>query len=108
MAENPLKIYESLDPGLLKQPQETQQFALAEGVIPRKYKFLIAMALDASLGAVDGVSSLARGAMRVGATKEEIAETLRVVQYICGASAVYTAARGLRDVFPAEPIRPVP
>jgi alkylhydroperoxidase/carboxymuconolactone decarboxylase family protein YurZ len=44
--------------------------------------------------ASDGVQSLDREAMRARATKEEIAEALRVAQYICGVGCVYTAARG--------------
>jgi alkylhydroperoxidase/carboxymuconolactone decarboxylase family protein YurZ len=105
MPEHPLKIYETVDPELYKLAMGTQKFALDEGTaLPKKYKFLIAMALDASIGAADGVASLAGGAMRNGATKEEIAEALRVVQYICGTSTLYTAARALRDLFPAKPM----
>jgi hypothetical protein len=34
----------------------------------------------------------------VGATRAEIAEALRVAQYICGVGCVYTAARALKEV----------
>lgn len=60
---------------------------------------LIAMALDASLGSVDGVKSLAQAAIQAGATKEEIMEALRVAQYISGGSSVYTASRALKELF---------
>ncbi len=99
MAEHPLKVFETLDPELLKVVQTTREFALAEGALPRKFKLLIAMALDASLGSVNGVNSLAQQAMKAGATKEEVAETLRVAQYISGASSVHTASRALNEVF---------
>jgi len=99
MAEYPLKIFEKLDPKLLDLVKNTNAFALAEGALPRKMKFLIAMALDASHGAVEGVKALAQQAMKAGATKEEIAETLRVTQYISGVGSVYTAARALEDLF---------
>jgi alkylhydroperoxidase/carboxymuconolactone decarboxylase family protein YurZ len=56
------------------------------------------MVLDAVHGAPDGVKSLAREAIKAGATKEEIAEALRVAQYICGVGCVYTAARALKEV----------
>jgi len=99
MAEHPLKVFEKLDPELLTLVRNTNTFALADGALPRKFKFLIAMALDASHGAVRGVRSLAEQAMKAGATKEEIAETVRVVQYITGVGGVYTAADALKEIF---------
>ena len=71
---------------------------MADGALPKKIKLLIAMVLDAVQGAPDGVQSLAREAIKAGATKEEIAEALRVAQYICGVGCIYTAGRALRDV----------
>ncbi len=99
MAEHPLTILERIDPELLKVVRDANTFALAEGVLPRKIKFLMAMALDASHGAVEGVRALAEQAMKAGATKEEIAETLRVTQYISGVGSVYTAARAFKELF---------
>ena len=99
MAEHPLTILEKIDPELLKVIRDANTFALAEGVLPRKIKFLIAIALDASHGAVEGVKALAEQAMKAGATKEEIAETLRVTQYISGVGSVYTAARAFKELF---------
>ena len=98
MPEDPLKVYEDLDPQLLKLVRATSELAMADGALPRKVKFLIAMALDASHGAAGGVTSLARAALQAGATKQEIAETLRVAHYISGAGSTYTAAHGLKDV----------
>ncbi|MFC1991416.1 carboxymuconolactone decarboxylase family protein [Chloroflexota bacterium] len=98
MPEHPLKIMENLDPKLFKLVQETQELALSDGALPRKFKLLIALALDATHGATDGVSSLAQAAMNAGATKEEIAETLRVTQYISGVGSIYTASRALKDI----------
>ena len=66
MAEHPLKIFEKIDPELLKLVRETNSFALAEGALPRKFKLLIAMALDASHGAARGVRSLAEQAHESG------------------------------------------
>jgi len=99
MPEHPLKIYENLDPKLLKLITSSQELALADGALPRKFKLLIAMVLDAVNGAAEGVQSLAGQALKAGATKEEIAEALRVAQYICGVGCVYTAARALNEVF---------
>jgi len=99
MAEHPLKIFEKIDPELLKLVRETNAFALADGALPRKIKFLIAVALDAAHGTVEGTKALAEQAMKTGATKEEIVETIRVAQYISGVGSVYVAARALRELF---------
>ncbi|OGP69082.1 MAG: 4-carboxymuconolactone decarboxylase [Deltaproteobacteria bacterium RBG_13_47_9] len=99
MAEHPLKIFEEMDPDFLKLVQNTNAFALADGALPKKVKLLIAMALDASHGTVEGVKSLTQQAMKAGATKEEVMETLRVAQYISGAGCVYTAARAFKELF---------
>lgn len=99
MSEDPLKVFEKLDPQFLKLVEDTTKFALADGALPKKFKLLIAIALDASHGAVQGVKALAQLAMRAGATKEEITEALRVAQYISGVGSVYTAAHALRELF---------
>ncbi|MFC1977723.1 carboxymuconolactone decarboxylase family protein [Chloroflexota bacterium] len=98
MPEHPLKTMEDLDPKLFKLVQETRELALSDGALPRKFKFLIALALDATHGATDGVRSLAQAAINAGATKEEIAETLRITQYIGGIGSIYTASRALKDI----------
>jgi len=99
MAEHPLAILEEIDPQLLKLVRDTNAFALADGALPRKIKFLMAMALDAAHGTVDGTRALAEQAMKAGATKEEIVETIRVAQYISGVGSVYVAARALKELF---------
>ncbi len=99
MAENPLKVFEKLDPELLKLVENTRGLALNDGALPRRSKLLMAMALDASEGTEEGVRSLAQQALNAGATKEEIMEAIRVAQYICGVGCVYTAARAFKDLF---------
>jgi alkylhydroperoxidase/carboxymuconolactone decarboxylase family protein YurZ len=99
VTEHPLKIYEKLDPDLLKHVENSRDFAFDDGALPRKYKLLIGMALDASYGAVNGVKSLAQQAVDAGATKEEITEALRVAQYLSGVGCVYTAGQALKELF---------
>lgn len=99
MAGDPLKIFEKLDPELLRLVGNTRELALADGALPKKFKLLIAMALDASHGTIEGVRALGQAAIGAGATREEITETLRVAQYISGVGSVYTAAHALKDVF---------
>ena len=99
MSENPLKIFEKLDPELFKLVERNNELALTDGAISKKHKLLIAMALDISRGAVQGVTALARESMQAGATTEEITEALRIAQYICGVGSVYTAAEAFRELF---------
>jgi len=99
MAENPLSVVEKLDLKLFKNVEATQALALTDGALPRKVKLLMAMALDASHGTVEGVKALTLQAMKAGATKEEIMETLRVAQYISGVGCVYVAAHAYKDLF---------
>jgi len=99
MAEHPLEIFEKLDPELLNLVEKTRELALADGALPKRIKLLIAMALDASHGAVQGVKALAQAATQAGATKEEITEALRVTQYVSGVGSIYTAASALRELF---------
>ena len=98
MPENPLKLFETLDPELLEAIEHTRKLSLTDGALDRKYKYIIAMVLDAAHGAEEGVRSLARAAMQAGATKEEISEALRTAYFIDGVGCIYTAARGLSGV----------
>ena len=99
MPENPLELFKNLDPEFFDLVSGNRSFALKEGALPLKTKYLIALALDATKGASGGVKSLALQAMEQGAAKEEIIEALHVAYYICGVGSVYTAAYGLKDVF---------
>lgn len=99
MTEYPLKIYEKIDPELLKNVEKSKEFVFADGALPKKFKLLIALAFDASYGAVNGVKSLAQQAIEAGATQEEITEALRVAYYISGVGSLYTAAQALNEVF---------
>ena len=98
MAEYPLEVFKRIDPEFLKHVENTRDFALADGALPKKFKLLIAMALDAAAGTVDGVKSLAQAAMKAGASKEELTEALRVAQYICGVGSTYVAGRALKEL----------
>ena len=95
---NPLETILKLDPELYDQVSKTKNLAYADKALPKKYAYLIALALDASDGAENGVKNLAKMAMDSGATKDEIASALRVVMYIKGVQGIYTAARALQDI----------
>ncbi len=98
MTENPLQVIVDQDPELFTLLESTSELAFAESGIPLKYKFLLAMALDAANGAVNGVKFLAIQAMQAGATKEEVMQAIRITQYIFGVGSVYTASEALKDI----------
>ena len=95
MPESPLKIFETLDPELTKAVDNNRELAFSEGALPRKFKYLIAMSIDAALGTESGVATLAQAAMRAGASKQEIVEALRVTYFIAGVASAATAGQGL-------------
>jgi alkylhydroperoxidase/carboxymuconolactone decarboxylase family protein YurZ len=98
MAEHPLGTLMKLDPGFMSQMDQMNETVYSAGALPKKIKLLIALAFDAAHGADMGVRSLALSAMKEGATKEEIAETIRVAYHLTGVGSLYTASRGLKDL----------
>jgi alkylhydroperoxidase/carboxymuconolactone decarboxylase family protein YurZ len=99
MSANPLDIYRQIDPKVIESFQNLQDLALSEGAVPQKLKLLIAMAIDAEHGAQQGAVALGRRAIKLGATKEEIVEALRVAYYIGGTRALFTSAQVLQSLF---------
>lgn len=98
MTEHPLATMKKLDPEFMRHLEETDALVYADGALPRKVKLLMAMAFDAAEGAAGGVRALAEQAMKAGATKEEIAEALRVAFHLSGIGTLYTASFGLKDI----------
>lgn len=96
---NPLDVIKDLDIELYDNVIKTGALSLEDGALSKKHKLLIALALDASHGTVDGTRSLTMQAMANGASKEEVLETIRVANFISGVGSVYTAAAALKDIF---------
>lgn len=98
MAEHPLATMDKLDPEFMKHLRNTEALVYCDGALPRKIKLLVAMAFDAAHGAVGGVRALAEQAIEAGATKDEIAEVLRIAFHLTGVGSLYAASFGLKDV----------
>jgi AhpD family alkylhydroperoxidase len=98
MPDHPLSTMRKLDPEFMKHVEDTDALVYADGALPRKVKLLMAMAFDAANGAAGGVRALAEQALKAGATKEEIAEALRVAFHLSGVGSLYAASFGLKDV----------
>ena len=99
MSGNPLDIYKKFDPKVIESFQNLQHLALSEGALSQKIKLLIALAIDAEHGALQGATALGRRAIKLGATKEEIVEALRVAYYVGGNRALFTSAMVLQNLF---------
>jgi alkylhydroperoxidase/carboxymuconolactone decarboxylase family protein YurZ len=99
MSTNPLDIYKEFDPKVIESFNGLQELVFSEGALAQKSKMLIAMAIDVEHGALQGAIALGRRAIKLGATKEEIVETLRVSYYIGGNRALFTSAQVLQNLF---------
>ena len=100
MATNPLKLIIGIDPGFIDKIKKMEEESIYnDGALPKKFKYLMAMAFDAAHGAIAGVNFLARQAVCAGATKEEVAEALRLAYHFGGIGSVYIGSQGLEGVF---------
>jgi len=98
MPDHPLSTMRKLDPEFMKHVEDTDALVYAGGALPRRVKLLMAMAFDAANGAPGGVRALAEMALQAGATKQEIAEALRVAFHLSGVGSMYAASFGLKDL----------
>ena len=99
MSGNPLDIFKEFDPKALECWSNLQGLTYAEGALSTKTKLLMAMAIDAETGAAQGAIVLGQRALKMGATKEEIVEALRVANSIGGNRALFTSAIVLQSLF---------
>lgn len=98
MNQNPLEFIKENDQALFNNISASRNLAFQDGALSLKNKLLIALALDASHSAVNGVKSLAKQALDAGATKAEIMDALRVTYFISGVGSIYTAAQALNEI----------
>ncbi len=99
MSSNPLDKYSEFDPKLIEHYEKLQNLSYSEGALSAKFKLLIAFAIDAENGAVQGAIALGSRALKMGATKEELLEALRIAYQIGGNKALFTSAQVLQAIF---------
>ena len=99
MSSNPLDVYKEFDPKLIEHYEKLQGFSYSDGALPAKFKLLIAMAIDVEHGAMQGAIAIGHRALKLGATKEEIVEALRISYQIGGNRALFTSAQVLQALF---------
>ena len=84
-------------PDLMSQIQALQETATKDGALSLKTKTLMMMLCDALLGHTDGVANIARRARSLGATENEIAETVGVAFLMGGMPGLVTASNAFRE-----------
>jgi alkylhydroperoxidase/carboxymuconolactone decarboxylase family protein YurZ len=99
MSSNPLDSYKEFDPKLVEHYEKLQGLAYSEGALSAKFKLLIALAIDVEHGALQGAIAIGYRALKMGATKEEIVEALRIAYQIGGNRALFTSAQVLQALF---------
>ena len=99
MSKHPIDAYREFDPESIKSYESLQGLVFSEGELSQKIKMLIAMAIDAENGSTNGAIILGQRALKLGATKQEIIEALRIAYHIGGAKALFTNATVLQTLF---------
>ncbi len=84
------------DPELAEYLDTGREFILTDGALSAKVKTLMTMLCDALLAHEGGVSNIAARARDMGATEEEIAETIRVAFWMGGLPALVTGVNAFR------------
>ena len=98
MSEDPMDVIRVFDPELVKDYLKFESELFQDGALPKKFKFLIAMALDIIKRAAPGVEAYASQALEAGASWDEVKEAHRVAYYIGHASPLWTGIYGLKNV----------
>lgn len=78
------------DAGLSERVTDVRDFVLKEGALSPKVKTLMMMLCDALLAQPNGVRSISTRARAMGATQEEINETIQVAFLMGGLPALVT------------------
>lgn len=68
-----------------------QELVYAPSAIDIKTKLMLCLAVDATVGADDGVKNIAKLLRNMGTTDEELAEVLRITYFTKGNSVLHTA-----------------
>lgn len=84
------------DPKLAELVGSGRELIMADGALSAKVKTLMTMLCDALLAHADGVAAISDRARGLGATEEEIAETVRVAYLMGGLPALVTGVNAFK------------
>ncbi|MEL1136476.1 carboxymuconolactone decarboxylase family protein [Desulfitobacterium sp. THU1] len=86
-----LRPLEAYDPILAQEIEKIVSLSFQKSTLDERTRILITLALDAALGASEGVANLAGQARRLGVSDQEIADTLRLAYFTSGCSTLTTS-----------------
>ena len=89
-------IIEEASPQLFQDVTTLRDNVLTDGALSMKVKVLMTMLCDALLAHDHGVENIANRARAIGATEEEIAETIGVAFEMGGTPALVTGANAFK------------
>ena len=84
-------------PEMLKHMTSLQESVMKEGALSLKTKTLMMMLCDALLAHPDGVANIAKRARSLGASEQEIAETVAVAFLMGGMPGLVTGGNAFRE-----------
>ena len=84
-------------PDMLKQITSLQETVTKDGALSLKTKTLMMMLCDSLLAHPDGVANIARRARALGASEQEIAETVTVAFLMGGLPGLVTGGNAFRE-----------
>lgn len=84
------------DPQMAEYLASGREMIITDGALSAKVKTLMTMLCDALLAHTDGVAAIADRARGLGATEEEISETVRVAFLMGGLPALVTGANAYK------------
>jgi len=79
-----LAAVDKYDPDFAKAIENVYSSAMGPGALDQKTRLLIALALDASHGASQGVTNIAKQLKNMGTDDAEIAEAIRIAYFASG------------------------
>ena len=84
-------------PEIMKEISALQESTTKDGALSLKTKTLMMVLCDALLGHGDGVANLAKRARSLGATENEIAETVAMAFLMGGLPGLVTGSNAFRE-----------
>lgn len=84
-------------PDMLKQITSLQETVTKDGALSLKTKTLMMMLCDSLLAHPDGVANIARRARALGASEQEIAETVAMAFLMGGLPGLVTGGNAFRE-----------
>ena len=85
------------DPKLLEHQNALREYVMSDGALSAKVKTLMTMLCDALLAHQDGVRVISDRARGMGASEQEIAETVQVAFLMGGLPALVTGCNAFRE-----------